>query len=50
MGNEGFLTRIRRYRFEAYFVLHRMRFHVAEGIGLAIESLRWQRRLEGVSQ
>jgi hypothetical protein len=50
MGNEGVLTRFRRYRFEANFVIRRLRFHIAEGIGLAIESLRWQRRLEGVSQ
>jgi Uncharacterised nucleotidyltransferase len=48
--DEGFLTRLRRYRFEAYFVIYRLRFHVGEGIGLAIESLRWQRRLQGVSQ
>ena len=48
--NEGFLSRFRRYGFEARFVMGRMRFHVAEGIGLAFESLRWQRRLEGVSQ
>lgn len=50
MGNEAILTRLRRYKFEAHFVFYRMRFHLAEGIGLAIESLRWQRRLEGVSQ
>ena len=50
IGNEGILTRFRRYRFESYFVFRRLRFHVAEGIGLAVESLRWQRRLEGVSQ
>jgi len=48
--NEGVLTRFRRYKFESHFVMRRLRFHVAEGIGLAIESLRWQRRLEGVSQ
>ena len=50
MEDEGFLTRLRRYRFEAKFVIHRLRFHIAEGVGLAIESLRWQRRLDGVSQ
>jgi hypothetical protein len=49
-GTEGILTRLRRYRFETWFVIRRLRFHVAEGIGLAIESLRWQRRLEGVSR
>ncbi len=47
---EGLWTRLRRYRFEAQFIVHRLRFHVAEGLGLAIESLRWQRRLGGVSQ
>jgi Uncharacterised nucleotidyltransferase len=47
---EGLRTRLRRYRFEAQFIVHRLRFHVAEGIGLAIESLRWQRRLGSVSQ
>jgi hypothetical protein len=41
---------LKRYRYEARFVMGRLRFHVAEGIGLAIESLRWQRRLDGVSR
>ncbi|WP_348264038.1 nucleotidyltransferase family protein [Telmatobacter sp. DSM 110680] len=50
MTDEGLLTRLRRYRYEAKFVIGRLRFHVAEGVGLAIESLRWQRRLDGVSQ
>jgi hypothetical protein len=48
--DEGTLTRFRRYIFETCFVIRRLHFHVAEGIGLGIESLRWQRRLEGVSQ
>jgi len=50
MTDEGLLTRLKRYRYEARFVMGRLRFHVAEGIGLAIESLRWQRRLDGVSR
>lgn len=50
MTDEGLLTRLRRYRYEARFVISRLRFHVGEGIGLAIESLRWQRRLDGVSR
>jgi hypothetical protein len=50
VGEEGVYTRLRRYRREAQFVIQRLRFHVAEGVGLAIESLRWQRRLGGVSQ
>ncbi len=49
-GGEAVWTRLRRYGYEARFVLRRLRFHVAEGVGLAIESLRWQRRLGGVSQ
>jgi hypothetical protein len=49
-GGEGAWTRLRRYKRETQFVIQRLRFHVAEGVGLAIESLRWQRRLGGVSQ
>jgi hypothetical protein len=49
-SEEGLWTRFRRYKYEAQFVFQRLRFHVAEGVGLAIESLRWQRRLGGVSQ
>jgi hypothetical protein len=45
--NETLSSRLRRYKVQAQFVMRRMRFHIAEGIGLAIESLRWQRRLAG---
>lgn len=45
--NETLSSRLRRYKVQAHFVMRRMRFHIAEGIGLAIESLRWQRRLAG---
>lgn len=48
--NEGLLERSRRYRLQAGFALRRLRFHVAEGLGLAFESLRWQRRNGGISQ
>jgi len=48
--NEGLPGRIRRYSLQAGFALRRFRFHVAEGLGLAIESLRWQRRNGGTSQ
>ena len=48
--NEGVITWLRRQRAQAQFVMRRLHFHVAEGAGLAVESLRWQRRLTGVSQ
>jgi hypothetical protein len=48
--SEGFITWLRRQRAQTRFVMRRLRFHVAEGAGLAVESLRWQRRLTGVSQ
>jgi hypothetical protein len=48
--DEPLLARLRRYKVQAQFVMRRMRFHTVEGIGLAIESLRWQRRLAGVSR
>jgi hypothetical protein len=48
--NEGPVAWLRRQRAQTRFVMRRLRFHVAEGAGLAIESLRWQRRVTGVSQ
>ena len=50
VDNEGMTSRLRRYRMQTQFVMRRLRFHVAEGAALAIESLRWHRRLAGVSQ
>ena len=47
---EGTAAKLRRYRVQTQFVIRRLRFHVAEGVGLAIESLRWQRRVAGGSQ
>ena len=48
--NEGLAGWLRRQHAQARFVMGRLRFHAAEGAGLAVESLRWQRRLTGVSQ
>jgi len=47
---EGLPARARRYRLQAVFALRRLRFHVAEGFGLAFESLRWQRRSGRISE
>jgi hypothetical protein len=48
--NEALLTTGRRYLLQARFALRRFRFHLLEGLGLAFESLRWQRRNGGISQ
>jgi hypothetical protein len=50
VDNEGMTSRLRRYRMQTQFMIRRLRFHVAEGAALAIESLRWQRRIAGVSR
>ena len=50
MRDERLRTRLGRYRMEAHFICHRLRFHISEGLGLAFESMRWQRRLGGASQ
>jgi len=49
-ANEQVTSRFRRYAAEGRFFMHRMRFHAIEGARLAFESLRWQRRLTGVTQ
>ena len=49
-SGESILTRLRRYRMQAKFALIRLWFHLAEGLRFAVESLRWQRRLMGVTQ
>jgi hypothetical protein len=41
---------LQNQKVEFALLIRRPRFHVAEGSGLAVESLRWQRRLTGVSQ
>ena len=49
-SGESIFTRLSRYRAQAKFALIRLWFHLAEGLRFAIESLRWQRRLMGVTQ
>jgi hypothetical protein len=48
--SEGLPVRIRRYRLQAGVALRRLLFHVREGLGIAFESVRWERRNGGVSQ
>jgi hypothetical protein len=47
--NESLLARILRSWVQMRFATRRLRFHVWEGFGLAIESSRWQRRSGGLS-
>jgi hypothetical protein len=47
---EGLQGRTRRFRVQMMFSARRLRFHLAEGLRLAIESPRWERRLAGVSE
>jgi hypothetical protein len=49
-SGESIFSRLSRYRAQAKFALIRLWFHLAEGLRFAIESLRWQRRLMGVTQ
>ncbi len=48
--DEPIASRLRRYRAQARFATVRLIFHVAEGLRLAFESIRWQRRLAEVTQ
>ena len=48
--NESLVRRIRRSWVQAKFTTRRLRFHVAEGFGMVIETVRWQRRNGGISQ
>jgi hypothetical protein len=48
--NESLVGRMRRSWVQARFISRRLRFHVGEGCGLALESSRWQRRSGGLSQ
>jgi hypothetical protein len=48
--NESLSARLSRFWLQTRFTVRRLRFHVAEGVGLMIESLRWQRRNGGISQ
>ncbi|HEY1578316.1 MAG TPA: SLBB domain-containing protein [Terracidiphilus sp.] len=40
-------ARLRRYKSEVLFSIYRFRFHLAEGVRLAIEAPRWERRVAG---
>jgi Uncharacterised nucleotidyltransferase len=48
--DEPLASRLFRYRTQARFVVMRLVFHAAEGLRLAFESIRWQRRLAEVTQ
>jgi hypothetical protein len=47
---ENVADRFRRFKVQALFSARRLRFHLAEGLRLAMESPRWERRLAGVSE
>ncbi|HEY2469591.1 MAG TPA: nucleotidyltransferase family protein [Terracidiphilus sp.] len=47
---EGVTQRFRRFKIQMLFSGRRLRFHLAEGLRLAVESPRWERRLTGVSE
>lgn len=47
---ECLVRRLQRAKVQAQFAMRRLRFHLAEGARLAVESPRWERRLAGVSQ
>lgn len=49
-ADESLSDRVRRFRIQASFTVRRFWFHLAGGLGLAIESLLWQRRNGRVSQ
>jgi hypothetical protein len=49
-ANERFESRLLRYRAQARFFMIRLGFHASEGLRLAFESIRWQRRLAEVTQ
>jgi hypothetical protein len=49
-ANERFTSRFLRYRAQARFFMIRLGFHTSEGLRLAFESIRWQRRLAEVTQ
>lgn len=49
-SREGLLSLLTRHRMQNNFIFFRLRFHVVEGLRYVIESLRWQRRLAGITQ
>ncbi len=49
-AGEPTLSRVLRYWAQSKFALSRLRFHTTEGLRYAVESMRWQRRVTGVTQ
>ena len=49
-ASEDIMGRLKRLKVQTQFSARRLRFHIAEGFRLAVESPRWERRLAGVSQ
>ena len=47
---ESMGARMRRYRLQAWFILHRLRFHILEGIRYIRESARWRQQLKVCGQ
>ena len=47
---DSMARRVRRFWLQVQFAIRRLRFHATEGIGLAVESVRWQRRNGGISR
>jgi putative nucleotidyltransferase-like protein len=50
IDGERLMSRLTRYRTEAWYLFSRMHFHVIEGFRYAIEFSRWQRRVTETSQ
>jgi hypothetical protein len=48
--NETIARRLHRYQVQSRFALRRFWFHLAKGLAFAVESLRWQKRVTGISQ
>lgn len=48
--NEAIMRRLLRYQLQVRFAFRRLWFHFAMGIAFGIESIRWQRRVAGVSR
>lgn len=49
-ASEGLIGRLRRFKIQTMFSARRLRFHLTEGLRLAVESPGWERRLAGVSE
>jgi hypothetical protein len=49
-SNETIARRLHRYQVQSRFAIRRFWFHLAKGLAYAVESLRWQKRVTGISQ